>query len=119
MISAGSAATRGPSCIRPCPVQARDDQQILSSIRHEESRMMVPTVRAALAFLLVVSAGAAEGQAPASRAVARRAPAADLIVHNARIYTADDGRPIAEALAVRAGRIVFVGSERGAMALRG
>ena len=82
--------------------------------------MIVRSVRAALAVALVVGAGAAEGQAPASRAAAaRRAPSADLIVHNARIYTADDGRPMADALAVRAGRIVFVGSERGAMALRG
>ena len=44
---------------------------------------------------------------------------ADLIVTNARIYTSDVNRPIAEALAVRNGRIAFVGSNRGAMALAG
>ncbi len=44
---------------------------------------------------------------------------ADMIVTNARIYTVDDNRPIAEALAVKDGRIVFVGSERGAEALAG
>jgi predicted amidohydrolase YtcJ len=44
---------------------------------------------------------------------------ADLIVVNARIYTVDDGRPRAEALAVRAGRVQFVGSRRGAETLRG
>ena len=43
----------------------------------------------------------------------------DLIVHNARIYTVDPSRPVAEALAVRGDRIVFVGSERGAVALAG
>ncbi len=44
---------------------------------------------------------------------------ADLVVTNARIYTSDVNRPIAEALAVRAGRIAFVGSNRGALALAG
>jgi predicted amidohydrolase YtcJ len=42
---------------------------------------------------------------------------ADLVVTNARIYTSDVNRPVAEALAVRAGRIAFVGSNRGALAL--
>lgn len=50
----------------------------------------------------------------------RVAPApADLIVTNARIYTVDDAHPIASALAVRDGRVQFVGSEREALALRG
>src|SRR5258708_39397653 len=44
---------------------------------------------------------------------------ADLIVLNARVYTADVNRPVAEAFAVRAGRIAFVGSTRGALALVG
>lgn len=44
---------------------------------------------------------------------------ADLIVTNARIYTSDVNRPVAEALAVRAGVIAFVGSNRGALALAG
>ena len=50
--------------------------------------------------------------------VAQQAPA-DFIVVNARIYTADATRPVARALAVRDGLIVFVGSERGAEALAG
>ncbi|HVE80145.1 MAG TPA: amidohydrolase [Gemmatimonadaceae bacterium] len=49
----------------------------------------------------------------------RAAASADLIVHNARIYTVDDGRPVAAALAVRGGRVQFVGAARGALALRG
>lgn len=44
---------------------------------------------------------------------------ADLIVINARVYTADQNRPVAEALAVRGDRLVFVGSNRGALALAG
>ncbi len=51
-------------------------------------------------------------QAPAS-------PRAELILHNARIYTADDARPIAEAMAVIGGRIAFVGSTVEALALKG
>ncbi|HET9385578.1 MAG TPA: amidohydrolase family protein [Gemmatimonadales bacterium] len=48
------------------------------------------------------------------------APApADLIVTNARIYTSDVNRPVAQALAVRSGRIAYVGSNRGALALAG
>jgi len=49
---------------------------------------------------------------------AQQAPA-DLVVVNARIYTADQTRPVAQALAVRDGRIVFVGSARAAEALAG
>ena len=44
---------------------------------------------------------------------------ADLIVTNARIYTVDDAHPLVSALAVRDGRIQFVGSEREALSLRG
>jgi predicted amidohydrolase YtcJ len=46
-------------------------------------------------------------------------PAADLIVTNARIYTVDDGHPFVSALAVRDGKVQFVGSVREAMLLRG
>ena len=49
---------------------------------------------------------------------AQSAPA-DLIVTNARIYTVDDARPLARAMAVRGGRVQFVGSERGALVLKG
>lgn len=68
-----------------------------------------------------------------------RASAPDLILHNARVYSlawqepATDGRPSADApydsvngwhhdaaaVAVRDGRIVFVGSDSGALALKG
>jgi len=53
-------------------------------------------------------------------ALAAQSPApADVIITGARIYTVDDARPVAEAMAVRGGKIAFVGSERGAMALKG
>ena len=44
---------------------------------------------------------------------------ADLVVTNARVYTVDEARPRADAIAVRGGRVLFVGSARGALALRG
>jgi predicted amidohydrolase YtcJ len=52
---------------------------------------------------------------------AQRAPArpADLLVTNARIYTVDESRPVVQAMAVRDGRVLFTGSLREAMALRG
>jgi predicted amidohydrolase YtcJ len=48
-----------------------------------------------------------------------QAPRADLIITNARIYTVDDSRPRVSGMAVRDGRIQFVGSEREVLALRG
>ena len=61
--------------------------------------------------LLVTLGGALQQQPPA--------PAADLVVLNATVYTSDVNRPVAEAFAVRGGRIAFVGSTRGALALVG
>lgn len=49
---------------------------------------------------------------------ASRAPA-DLVITGARIYTVDPNRPTAEAVAVRGGKVVFVGDLRGAQALVG
>ena len=54
-----------------------------------------------------------------ARPAAAQQSAADLIVTNARIYTVDRNRPMAQAMAIREGRVLFVGSERGALALRG
>jgi len=61
-------------------------------------------------FLLCVAFGRTTGQTPST---------ADLVVTNARIYTVDHGRPLAEAMAIRGGRVQFVGSARGALAMRG
>ena len=57
----------------------------------------------ALSAVPLAAGVAAEAQAPA-----------DLVLTDAKIYTADAGRSMAEALAVRAGKIVFVGSKTGA-----
>ncbi len=46
-------------------------------------------------------------------------PPAELIVHNAVIYTANDAQPRVEAVAVRAGRFVVVGSNADALKLVG
>jgi hypothetical protein len=61
-------------------------------------------------LLACLVAGSASAQAPQP---------ADLIVTNARIHTADANRPRAAALAVRGGRIVFVGNNAGAEAVAG
>ena len=65
-----------------------------------------------LALLFAVVAGTA------LPAAAQQAPA-DLVVTNGRIYTADAARPVVDAMAIRAGRIVFVGDRAGAKALTG
>jgi len=44
---------------------------------------------------------------------------AELIVTNARIYTVDDNHPFVSAMAVRDGKVQFVGSAREAMLFRG
>jgi predicted amidohydrolase YtcJ len=44
---------------------------------------------------------------------------ADLILVNARVYTVDESKPMVSAFAVRAGRIVYAGSEREVRALAG
>lgn len=44
---------------------------------------------------------------------------ASLIVHNAQVYTAYPAQPMAEAVAVRGDRIVFVGPSSAALQLRG
>src|SRR5437763_951642 len=60
------------------------------------------------------------GLSPATNAQrAAPPPWADLIVTNARIYTVDDGHPLVSALAVRDGKVQFVGAMREAMVLRG
>jgi predicted amidohydrolase YtcJ len=71
-------------------------------------RATVVAFRSPLVWAIV--AGSAAAQTP---------PPPDLIVLNARIYTADVTRPRVTALAVRGDRIVFVGNNGGALALAG
>ncbi len=44
---------------------------------------------------------------------------ADLVLRNAVIYTADDRAPRAEALAIKRGKIVYVGSNDGVKSYQG
>src|SRR3954468_18293952 len=69
------------------------------------------------AALAALSPAISIAQQPA--AAAQATSPAELIVTNARIYTVDDARPLAAALAVRDGRVQFIGSEREALTLRG
>ncbi len=42
-------------------------------------------------------------------------PSADIVIFNARIFTSDDSKPRAEAVAVQGNRIIYVGSSDGAL----
>lgn len=66
--------------------------------------------RSALAFALALCG---------SPAAVGSAEPADLILHNAKVWTADEARPLAQAVAVRGNRIVKVGANRDVLALRG
>ena len=61
-----------------------------------------------LLFLVVMAVGLARGQGPADPA------AADLVLKNGYIYTVDGQRSVAEALAIKDGKFVYVGSNAGA-----
>jgi predicted amidohydrolase YtcJ len=67
----------------------------------------------------LVVAAAAPPIAAAAPAAARAATTADLIFHGGTVVTANDAQPEAEALAVRDGRIVAVGSAAEIAALAG
>ncbi len=83
----------------------------------------LPRSLAARTAALAAAATVATLTAGAVVAVAQPAPRpaapADLVVVNARVYTADAARPMAQALAVRGDRLAFVGDAAGALALRG
>jgi predicted amidohydrolase YtcJ len=55
----------------------------------------------------------------AAAALAQQGSPPDLIVHNARVYTANPAVPRAEAVAIRDGRFVYVGTSEGALAAKG
>jgi predicted amidohydrolase YtcJ len=69
-------------------------------------------IRRCLAVFALAALGSAAPLAAAP------GPAPDLIVRNARIYTVDPAMPRAEALAVRRGRILAVGTDRAVLARR-
>ncbi len=85
-----------------------------SFFRFRLSAALPALILSATAFSLPVHASAFAQQAQPTPA-----QPADLIVVNARVYTADDARPLADAFAVRNGMVAFVGSSREARALAG
>jgi predicted amidohydrolase YtcJ len=72
----------------------------MDKMMHKTNIRLAALVLSALPF---TAGAAAESHAPA-----------DLVLTDAKIYTANAGRSMAEALAVSAGKIVFVGSKAGA-----
>ena len=76
-----------------------------------------------LIFALTLSAGAGAWQdQPVSQAGAEPAAiagAADIVIWGGPIHTADDNQPLADAVAIRNGKFVFVGARAGAEALVG
>jgi predicted amidohydrolase YtcJ len=71
-------------------------------------RALNPRLAAIVLSAAPFAAGTAAGTGTESHAPA------DLVITDAKIYTADAGRSMAEALAVGAGKIVFVGSKADA-----
>jgi predicted amidohydrolase YtcJ len=82
----------------------------------QDNQMIVVRQIAAAAAVLVLAGALDATAAPAQRQAT--APA-DLILVNTKIYTVDDSHPFVEAMAVRGGRVAFVGSTREALLLRG
>lgn len=72
---------------------------------------------AALAALTFATSSAGAQRTPSGSASRIEPP--DLVVVNARIHTVDSAKPMASALAVRRGRVVFVGADTEARALAG
>src|SRR5688500_13071939 len=83
----------------------------ICSLCRDNSRRKIPRMRrlSTYATLLLL--------APAALAAQQHSP--DLVLVNGRVHTVDLTRPLASAIAVRAGRIVFVGSDSEARALTG
>jgi predicted amidohydrolase YtcJ len=67
---------------------------------------------------LLIAFMAAYGLTNAKAQVKQDAPGADLIVHNARIFTGNPAQPEASALAVKAGRIYSVGTDAEVLGLK-
>jgi predicted amidohydrolase YtcJ len=73
-------------------------QELKSALRH-------------ITLYTVVAIAGCGGDAPQ--------PAADIVLENGRIYTVDASRSWAEAVAIKDGRFVYVGSDAGVEKLKG
>ncbi|MEY2907875.1 MAG: hypothetical protein RLZZ602_398 [Pseudomonadota bacterium] len=69
-------------------------------------------------LMLALTLGAATSNTYSSRLPADDCPQSDMLIYNANVYTASDERWRAQALAVKDGLIVFVGSNTDAEAWR-
>lgn len=92
--------------------------------------MQIPVIlraRAVASFLIaaasplvsIAQTSAAKQKPSAQTATAHPIGPVDLIVVNGRVHTVDDSRPMVPAFAVKAGRILFAGSDREVRALAG
>ncbi len=77
---------------------------------------MKPLVIGALALSFTLTSGCAKGP---NEALATASKAADTVFIDARAYTVNEQQPWAQAVAVKDGEIVFVGSNEGANTLIG
>src|ERR1700677_3672464 len=95
--------------------------------RSERARPLSYRLRAAAFSACTALCSAVPGAAPViaaaaptpAAAVAESRPAAELIIHNARIWTVSPKQPEADALAVLNGRFVAVGTEAEVMRWQG
>jgi predicted amidohydrolase YtcJ len=72
----------------------------------------------AVKLILVIGLIVANGLTNAYAQARQDAPGADLIVHNAKIFTGNPAQPTASAVAVKSGRIYSVGTDAEVLALK-
>jgi predicted amidohydrolase YtcJ len=72
----------------------------------------------AVKLILVIGLIVANGLTNAHAQARQDAPGADLIVHNAKIFTGNPAQPAASAVAVKSGRIYSVGTDAEVLALK-
>ena len=72
----------------------------------------------ALKLLLLIGLMALNGLGHAQAQAGKEAPGADLIVHNAKVFTGNSAQPAASAVAVKNGRIYSVGTDAEVLALK-
>lgn len=81
--------------------------------------MTKSAIRTSIASAILVLALAQPAAALAQRKAKPRAPAADLILTNGRVYTVDKRQPWAQSVAIKDGRILAVGSTAQVARTRG
>ena len=72
----------------------------------------------ALKLILLIGLVVLNGLGNAHAQARQEAPGADLIVHNAKVFTGNNAQPAASAVAVKNGRIYAVGTDAEVLALK-